>query len=372
MPATAAIKRAKIDIADVKRAAQERALDVLAWLDVHDRPSAAGYISMCNPVMKDRHPSFTIWTKGAAVGAWRDERDPKGTCGDIIDLVSYLSGWWDLPNKGRAQARRWLSDRLRLERVDPARLAADRAAAQRRQAQAEKVHDETLANNQARAFQLWIDAEPALAGTPVDRYLRARGIVLEALPRGPRGGERMPHIIRYLPAHPHSESGKKFDCMVAGCVDGSGKILAVHRTWLAEGGAAKADVSPVKKVWPSFAGLVIPLWRGDSGLSVRDAAACGLRETLVLTEGIEDGLSAVTAAPQYRTWAFISLGNLANVVLPECCDGVMLHRQNEWENRIATLSFDRGKRALEAQGRPVIEIKAFAGKDLNDTLRGEG
>ena len=49
---------------------------------------------------------------------------------------------------------------------------------------------------------------------------------------------------------------------------------------------------------------------------------------------------------------------------------MILHRQNEWHNRNAVSAFERGKAKLEAQGRPVVEVHAMIGKDLNDTQRG--
>lgn len=357
-------------IEDIKRAAQARLGEVLAALGVRERPSSAGYISMCNPLVKDRHPSFTIWTQGPAAGAWKDHRDdgPGGTRGDVIDLVSYLKGWWTYPKKGRAEALRWLTDLLALADISAERLEQDRRKARRSQAEHVKRRDEQLAEKQGRAFELFASTKLTCAEDPVRTYLEERGIALGLLPRGPRGGIRIPHCIRGLAKHKHTESGLELPCMIAGCTDtGTSQILAVHRTWLRPDCAGKADVTPVKKVWPDFRGLIIPLWRGESGLSVKEAIACGLRECLVLTEGIEDGLTAALAAPQHRVWAFISLGNLANVALPECIDSVMLHRQNEWENGVAVAAFDRGKLELERQGRPVVEVRAMYGKDLNDT-----
>jgi hypothetical protein len=60
-----------------------------------------------------------------------------------------------------------------------------------------------------------------------------------------------------------------------------------------------------------------------------------------------------------------------NVPIPECIDGIIVHRQNDWLQRQAVEQFERGKAALEATGRPVVEVAATGGKDLNDTLRGE-
>ena len=361
-------------IEDIKREAQGRIFDVLDMLGVNEKPSAGGYISMCNPMVKDAHPSFTIWVKGAAIGAWRDERNtgPGGDRGDVIDLVAYLRGWWGLDKRSRhALALRWLTDKLGLATVDPKQLERDRARGRLDQAQREKRQAEDLEAKQRRAFELFVDVAKPSEGTLVDTYLQSRGINLHGLPQGPRGGSRWPGAIRFLAASRHTESKTVWPAMIACCTDTHTRaIAAVHRTWLKRDGSGKAAVDPVKKVWPSYQGLIIPLWRGDTTMSVREAIANGVRETLVLTEGIEDGYSAVLAAPQFRTWAFIALGNLTAIKLPECIDGVMIHRQSEWHNRIAVSAFERGRAAIEAQGVTVAEAKAFAGKDLNDTLRG--
>lgn len=354
---------------EIKTAAQARIFDVLGALGIHDKPRG-GYIHMCNPVHKDRHPSFTIWTT-RSVGAWKDHRGIAQ--GDVIDLVAYLKGWSDGPKKGRREALRFLADVLGLAQLTPQQRSADNARSRVRVQRAEKQSLEELEVKQRRAFDLWCKGVPIGGeGAELARaYLRARGIELEALPAGPRGGDRTPGVLRFFAQHRHTESGRDLPCLVAGCWEPTtARLLAIHRTWLRHDGAGKADVEPNRKVWPDFRGLVIPLWRGDSGLSVSEADGCGLCETLVLAEGIETALSAAIAAPQFRTWAFISLGNLANVRLPKCIDAVLLHRENEWSNRAALAAFERGKRALEQQGRPVAEISAFAGKDLNDTLRG--
>lgn len=365
-----------LSIDDIKRAANARMFDVLGALGVTDRPSSGGFISMCNPMRKDKNPSFTIWTKNGFL-AWKDHTNdgPGGDRGDVIDLVSYLKGWWDLPNKGRPQAIRFLKDLLDLASVSREQLDSDRAASQKRQREIEKKSSEERERNEGRAAKLFFDAE-GITGTAAEIYLRSRAIDLAKLPAGPRGGDRTPGVLRFIPQHDHSESGQRLPCMIAACVDYAvtpPRIRAVHRTWLKRDGSGKADVEPQRKVWPQFGGTVIPLWKGADNLGVKDLLASGICTTLVLTEGVEDGLSAALAAPELPVWAMISLGNLANVakVLPPCFDAVILHRQNDWQTPQAVKSFERGKAALEATGRPVAEVAALGGKDLNDTLRGE-
>src|SRR5262245_6195244 len=225
-------------------------------------------------MVEDHNPSFTIWTSGAAAGAFKDHRGC--AAGDLIDLVAYLKGWSAGNDKaGRKDAINWLAGFLGLWNLtdeERARLASKRRIAADT-ARARQAKD--LARDQERARAAFYEA-PAIAGSPVERYLAARGIELEQLPKGPKGGSRAPTILRYLPAeHPlayHRESAKGLPCMLAGCVDWhSGKIRALHRTWLKGDGSGKADVDPVKKVWPASSGLVIPIWRGESNLQLGDA-----------------------------------------------------------------------------------------------------
>jgi Toprim domain len=355
----------------VKPLANARRFELLHALGVHAAPRGKGTILMSDPMSKDRNPSLAIYTHGGALSFVRYGSDAKG---DVIDCVAYLQGWYDLPGKGRREALRWLCDFTGVARMNEGQRRADAARANKRIAEEQKHAGEKLARDQDQAFKLFKAAAP-LEGSPAESYLQNRGIDLRDLPAGVRGGERRPSALRYLPAHRHTESGAALPCLIAACVDyraAPPAIRAVHRTWLKADGSGKADVAPNKKVWPSFRGLVIPLWRGADNLSIGEAIKHGVRETLVLTEGIEDGLSAALGNPALRVWAAISLGNLANVPIPQCIDGIIVHRQSDWQKLQAVAAFERAIAALEASGRPVVIVEAMTGKDLNDTLRGEG
>jgi hypothetical protein len=378
-------RRDELTVDDIKAAANARMFDVLAWCGIRERPDRAGTILMSAPMRKDVHPSFAIWTKGGFV-AFKDLAG--GPRGDIIDLVAYCNGWWERPKRGSTEAIRFLKDKLGLERIDAAELERDRAASQKRNAELRKEANEKAARSEGAARSLWIQAPQIWGHRAAERYVKeTRGLNFDLLPKGPRGGDRRPEILHFLPNEKHIWQGDKTDakngqesfwpCIVAPCVDFSGEdktgvIRAIHRCWIKRDGSDKAPVIPARKCWPAMAGTVIPLWRGDSGLSVREAIKNGLRETLVLCEGWEDGFSAVLGAPQFRTWAMISLSNMANIApaIGEWCDGIIVHRQNDWNKPQAVEQFNRGKAALEALGIPVAEMLATGGKDINDTLRG--
>lgn len=361
-------------IEDIKRVANQRPSDILRLCGIAESFGTRDYISMCNPVKKDRHPSFTIWYKNGTL-SFREENGPAK--GDVIDFVAYMNGWYDGPKKGVAEACNFLKDKLGLARVDPHQLARDRRGARRQQQETNKKAAEKLADEQAEAFKLFTEAQ-GIRDTLAWRYLKETvGIDLDELPRGERGGDRTPSALRFLPAHYHTDARRDLPCMIACCTDTQGAIKAVHRTWLAPDGGKLKHQSwwrpawPARKVWPSFTGLVIPLWRGSSNLSIKATAECGLQETLQMGEGVEKSLAMALAQPDLRTWAFISLGNLRHVKLPPCIDSVIVQRDNEWHNRQAAQAFESGMRALEAQGRPARAVASFIGKDFDDALRGE-
>ncbi len=123
-------------------------------------------------------------------------------------------------------------------------------------------------------FNSTVDA----AGSPVELYLRARGITVN-----------FPPDIRYLP-------GGQYDAMVAVARDSVGIVKAVQRVFILEG--KKAPIDTPKRT------------NGDmNGACVRLPACWG--DELVLAEGPETGLS-VWQAWGRETW--IALGSIAKLV----------------------------------------------------------
>lgn len=373
---------------DLKRALDDRMLDVLRRLKLPE-PKGNGTILISDPRGGDANPSFAIWCYKPGGLSWKKYNGSEG--GRTLELIAYCNGWYDLPKRGADEAARWAMDKLGLGRVTSEQLERDRAAAVVRNAEQSKKSEADALRKRKAALATFINAEPVL-DTPAEIYLRdIRGIDLRAAPFvGPRGGSLVPHCLRFIPQHKYvhrAKNGQKIGesfhpCLIAACVDADMKIAAIHQTFLRDDGMGKAEFAPApdgteqpqRKVWPESMGCVIPLWRGADHLSIKQAKEHGIIQTMVLTEGIEDGLSAVLAAPQHRVWAMISLSNMVNVAprLPECVDAVIVHRQNDWDKRQAIEQFDRGMKAIGATGRIYAEVHAAQGKDLNDTQRGVG
>lgn len=311
------------------------------------------------PWRADRHAgSFWVTVGGDMPGAWVDAAtDDKGDVFNLIDKAVGLNGDF------RA-VMQWARGWLRLGSMSDDERRRRVAVAQRQQNEAAIDEHVAAERKRRRAMAVYIEAKRnmrAFSGSPVDVYLQTRGIDLRRL-------GRIPGALGFLPAAQHYETGTQWPCIVACMTGDDGALQAIHRTFLHADGFGKAPVMPSRKIWPSFAGAAIRIWRGESGLREREAAEHGLRETLLLCEGLEDGLSLALAMPHYRIWCAGSLGNLAAIALPECVDAVIVHADNDWGKPQAMRAFDQAIDALSAQGRDVSVARSHIGKDANDAL----
>jgi len=193
----------------------------------------------------------------------------------------------------------------------------------------------------ATALRLWEEAWSA-ERSPVEVYLSGRGLVL------PDGG-----ALKYHAGCPHP-SNTRCHAMIAQVVDVTGKPVAVHRTYLAPGGAGKATLDPPRATLGPVAGCMVRLCRWEPG------------QALVVGEGLETSLSGgrLWGLP---AWAAVWAGNLSRPELPPDIRDVVIAADPDAPGQ-------RGARAgaeyLRRQGRRVrIRTPHEAGCDFNDLLQ---
>lgn len=224
----------------------------------------AGRGGMCRcPAHQDKTPSLSI-------GETRDGRV----------LVRCFAGCDQMVVIGALKARGlWGSGEVTMDPSYPGSFttAHDRA------------RDKEDRRTKEYALTLW---ERALAakGSPVEAYLRARGIRLPISDQ-----------LRFIPHLKHTSSGRFFPVMVARIADERG-FCAIQRTYLDENLPQKADLSDEKM-----------------SLSRMGAGAIRLREpgvVLGLAEGIETALSS-TQLYQITTWATCSATRLGTIEIPK-------------------------------------------------------
>jgi hypothetical protein len=189
------------------------------------------------------------------------------------------------------------------------------------------------------AFAIWERAKRA-QGTLLEVYLASRGISLPA-----------PDALRFHPGLKHPSD--RWPAMVALVTNGvDGQPIALHRTFLAHDGNAKAPVEPQKMMLGPCRGGVVRL-----------AEPC---DVLMVGEGIETCLAAMQATG-HPAWAALSTSGLRALDLPKDVQDVIVladgDEAGEATAREAALRWMR-------QGRRVRIARPPRGADFNDLLLG--
>lgn len=291
-----------------------------------------------------------------------------GLYGDALDLVACTLG---NGTKDRRAAYRWALEYLGLQGdIDQAAWERRRAQAAANAAAREAEATQALERNRRRAKAAWLRARPLAPGDVGWTYLQARGIDLRELPRMPRAVRLALTEEWWDPATGSLEHVGPALCSAMILADNS--FGSLHRVWIDPSRAGeKADVDPPRKMWPESMGAAIHLWRGASGLSVRQAAEKGLKEPVVVCEGVEDGLSLALMAPELRIIAAGSLPGLLSLQPPACAERLVIAADNDWGKPQAQALLDRACARLKGEfGLRVFLARSPEGKDFNDLLRG--
>lgn len=181
-----------------------------------------------------------------------------------------------------------------------------------------------------------------ISGTPAERYLRARGIMLE-----------LPPTLRYHPAHKHTDIGALLPCMVAVVQAPDRAIFGLHRTYLRADGCGKAPVSKPRKML------------GQQVTGAVRLAAIGTE--IAIGEGIETCLS-FQQARRIPSWAALSSSGLSAIVLPPMPLAEIVYLLVDMDQpgeRAAQIAADR----LSREGRKVKIARPVAGNDFNDAIQ---
>jgi putative DNA primase/helicase len=215
--------------------------------------------------------------------------------------------------------------------------SADRFAHTRRTRIAAEPDPDAKSRMEA-ALAIW-QASRGVEGTPVEAYLRSRGLSLPACP-----------ALRFHAALKHS-SGGVWPAMVALVTHGdAGSPIAVHRTFLARGGGGKAPVNPAKMMLGPCRGGVVRL--GERG------------DVLMVGEGIETCLAAMQATGN-AAWAALSTSGLRSLDLPRDVRDVIVLADGDEPGEAAAQDCAR---RCQREGRRVRIARPPEGMDFNDLL----
>jgi hypothetical protein len=201
--------------------------------------------------------------------------------------------------------------------------------------------DDDAAPRIEAARRIWATAREA-PGSPVARYLAGRGITVPP-----------PPSLRWAPSLRRPDGGSGA-AMVARIDDQAGELIGIHRTWLARGPDGR--------------------WQRRDRTMLGRAAGGAVRlappaETLLIAEGIETALAAMTATAQ-PAWAALSTSGLVALALPLIVRAVIILADNDRSGAGERAARAAAERWL-AEGRRVrIALPPERGTDMADVLAG--
>lgn len=337
--------------------------------------------------------SFCVTISGPDRGRWADfamaplrgGKAPYAT-GDVFDLLAMGAH-----TGNSADTFRLAREIVGLQTEDPAatRAREDRRKAREAEAAAERRRkDDKRKKRQQIAQGIWLSAQAAIEGTPVDAYLSGRGIDLRALPHRPNAIRFHPECRYYHEVEDTDpETGevrrvtrwRPMPAMVT-ALHGRSGIVDCHRTYLEQlpdGRWIKARLpdGDQKKVLLDYSGASARLCGelGPRGGHLRLAQA-PQGATVYIAEGIENALSlialrAMTGRPPAFVIAAGAVFNFARVDLPDSIGTVVLAADND-QGAQARAQLDAAVTAHAARGRTVrIWRSDVPGEDLNDRLQ---
>ncbi|MCA1200179.1 toprim domain-containing protein [Sphingomonas sp. R647] len=265
---------------------------------------------------------------GGRAGKWTDAQS--GEHGDLLDIIraSTASGTFA---EALAEARHFLS----LPQEAPASAHSARGAAR--------------SGSPGAARRLLAMTRP-IVGTPVETYLRARGVPCVA-------------DLDALRFHPHCWYRRSYDdrdaprampAMIAAVTDVAGQVSGAHRTWLRSDGTDKAAVACPRRAMGELLG---------NGVRFGAAAA-----VMAAGEGVESILSLRAAVPRLPVIAALSAAHLGALAFPPELVRLYVAREPDQAGRRA---FNVLSERAARSGIDVLPLDSERG-DLNADLRAIG
>ncbi|BAI73190.1 hypothetical protein AZL_025520 [Azospirillum sp. B510] len=320
-----------------------------------------------SPLRADRNAgSFRIAVRGPYRGMVKDFAS-----GETWTPLSFTAAL--LFRGDNSEALRWARAWLGLDGTDPESFRKTRVAVE--QVAAEPDDDGGQGDRyRAVAHRRYLEACESILDTPVDAYLRGRGLDVRRLPFTLRA-------LRFHPALRCTEAGRDFPAMVAPVVAADGRFLALHRTWLEvqrDGRVVKVPgLKEPKKALGSGRGGTIRLWNGtrvdpQTG-EIKKARKLADEKAGVwidLTEGIEDGLSVAIAMEELRVHVGVSVSWMQAIRLPAQVEGVAIWQQNDAPDSSAARGVGKVIENFRSQGKRVRLVRPPEGfKDANEWVQ---
>ena len=314
--------------------------------------------------------SLFVYLSGPRIGHWSDAGNAKADedRGDMIDLLALRRYGGDRKAAVQdAKQRLGIIDNFSKDAPRPsaAELAAREAEARARaDKRAAEEHAERASKIRGAKALFLHDKAKLVAGTPVERYLRNRG--LSDAPIG-----EWPGSLRYHPEAWNREHGVKMHAMLGMVLawDGSKQVhVATHRTYLqhcSKRGWTKIDGKNARMALGPWSGGYIPINKGSSGKSMTDMHP---DEPVYMAEGIEKCIAIRMKMPGARILSGLNLKNMGRVLLPPQARRLVMVVDNDIDPREGA-ALERAIAQQQARGLTVQLVRPpLPYKDIDEWM----
>lgn len=282
--------------------------------------------------------SLAVCLHGPKAGVWSDFAE--GIGGDALDLIQKSQ------NLTFPETLLWAKEfcgmplddapRARQTRKKPApKTGTTKTAA------STKKTSELGKNRRLLALKTWKQTR-RIEGTAGEKYLIDRDIRVLA------------PALRFDPHLYHKPTNYTGPAIVAGVQDIRGAFMSIWRIWVMPDGRGRPDIEPSKMGLGMVRGCSVHL-------------GPPVDKEIAITEGIETGLSVLTACPDLPVWAALSTAGMMNIKLPRSVCKVWIFIDNDRAGKRAASYL---RRRLQQKMIRVIEVlPPEEGMDINDIVR---
>jgi putative DNA primase/helicase len=192
----------------------------------------------------------------------------------------------------------------------------------------------------------WRNAGPVVRSSPVDIYLKGRGLELT---------DEEASTLRFSPALWHWPTKTRWPAMLARVALATGEDITSHQTFIEPDGSGKAELEKPRLFAAGGKTIGGGVWFG--------AAA---EHEFIVAEGIESTLSAMRIFGVTAGCAALSEGGIRNLILPPEARLVRIFPDHDELGQSLSAAHDATRR-WRAEGRTVrATMSEMVGEDAND------
>ena len=277
--------------------------------------------------------SLAVCLNGSKAGVWSDFATGEG--GDVFSLIQITK------NMSFLAATAWANEFCGLSPGLKRTSQTKKTPSPTSHPEVKKSTGPDLGRQRrGLALEIWRSSIP-IDGTIGQKYLENRKITY------------FPPSVRFMARLLHHPSGMVFPALICEVLDIAGDFMGVWRIWICSDGDGRPEITPNKMGLGSA-----------KGGAVRLAPAT---DCLAIAEGLESGLSAISARPDIPVWAALSTSGMQNINIPKTVEKLYILTDHD----PAGIKASRILRTrLQRNLITVITVKSpEPGEDFNDILR---